>query len=167
MINPNLYGFGYSADDVLKNFHDRQKSRTSRSATISDDIVDVEFEYISKDDQSSKKDKNCTFDMEARSREIVEAGDKLIMERLKDASSDKQMVGLCSLMVFSLGAEWADGHPKSSFSSDQEWCDALTDKVEELTKDAPDMGFSGKLVFNMSFVLGAKWVYQNPPKYDS
>lgn len=167
MINPNLYGFGYSVDDVLKKFHDRQKSRSSRSTTISDDIVDTEFEDISKDDQSSKKDKKRTFDMEARSREIVEAGDKLIMEKLKDASSDRRMSGLCTLMIFSLGAEWADGHPKSSFSSDLEWWDALSDRVKKMTKDAPDMGFSGKLVFNMAFSLGAKWAYQNPPKYDS
>lgn len=113
-----------------------------------------------------KKDKKRTFDMEARSREIVEAGDKLIMEKLKDASSDRLMSGLCTLMIFSLGAEWADGHPKSSFSSDLEWWDALSDRVKKMTKDAPDMGFSGKLVFNMSFVLGAKWAVQNPPKYD-
>lgn len=68
-------------------------------------------------------------------------------------------------MIFSLGAEWTDGLPKSSFSSDREWWDALTDKVEELMKDAPDMGFSGKLIFNMTFALGAKWADRNPPKY--
>ncbi len=167
MFKPNFSQFGYNPDDLLKNFHGRQKSRSSRSTTISDDIVDVEFEDISKDDQSSKKDKRRTFDKEVRSREIVEAGDKLIMEKLKGESPDRLMSGLCSLMIFSLGAEWADGHPKSSFSSDQEWVDALSDKFEEITKDAPDMGFSGKLIFSMSFFLGAKWADKNPPKYDS
>lgn len=165
MFKTDFPRFGFNTGDLLKKFHDRRASRSSRSTTISDDIVDVDFEDISKDEQSTKKDKKRTFDKDARAKEIVEAGEKLIMEKVKDASSAKQMSALCALVTFSMGADWADEHHKSSFSSDRDRWNAVEGAIDEMTKDAPSLGINGKLLFNMSFIFGVKWADENPPKY--
>ena len=116
------------------------------------DVIDVDYTEIKEEPKMSNIDKLL------RSQQIAEAAQKSF-------KSEDGLSTLLNAMLFSIGASWADEHPRNSFPSRAKWHIAMAD---ELGKHKPD-GEAGSdpvhgAMLLLTFTAGARWATENPYK---
>ena len=117
------------------------------------EVIDVDYTEVKKDSYMSNVNNLI------RTQQISEAAQKRF--EAKDGLSS-----LLNAMLFSIGATWADEHPRNSFPSKSKWHNAM---VEELGKHKPDGEAGSDPVYNamllLTFAAGADWAVENPFKH--
>lgn len=116
------------------------------------EVIDVDYTEVKKDSYKSNVDKLL------RTQQISEAAQKHF-------KSEDGLSALLNAMLFSIGATWADEHPRNSFPSKSKWHNAM---AEELGKHKPDGEAGSDPVYNamllLTFAAGANWAVENPFK---
>lgn len=134
------------------NFSDFLKDRPFCGRRPEHDVVDVEFHEVKDDASMSPEDERL------RARQISEAAHKHF-------KAEGGLSSLLNAMLFSIGAAWADEHPRNSFPSKSKWHNAM---AEELGKYKPDGEACLDPVYNamllLTFAAGANWAVENPYK---
>lgn len=115
-------------------------------------VIDVEYSEIENGTKESNADKR------SRVQQISEAAKKHFP--LGDGLSS-----FLDAMIFSVGAVWADEHPRNSFPSKAKWGIAM---AKELNSHMPDGEAASDPVYQarllLTFAAGASWADKNPYK---
>lgn len=126
--------------------------RKSPDPHLERDVIDVDYAEVKEDAKMSNVDKIL------RTQQISEAAQK----RFK---AEDGLSSLLNAMLFSIGATWADEHPRNSFPTKSKWHNAMAD---ELGKYKPDGEAGSDPVCNamllLTFAAGADWANDNPYK---
>lgn len=126
--------------------------RKSPGPRLERDVIDVDYTEVKEDAKMSNVDKLL------RAQQISEAAQKHF-------KAEGGLSSLLNAMLFSIGATWADEHPRNSFPSTSKWHNAMAD---ELGKHKPDDEAGSDPVYNamllLTFAAGANWAVENPYK---
>lgn len=110
----------------------------------SSEIEDVDFKEIKQEPDGT-----------ARACEVAIAA-------TAECKGDDPVVTLARTLSFTIGARWADKHPRSGFSSAIAICHALIDAVFSGNGPIPDLPLSAAFIMCVDAARGAEWAYDHP-----
>ncbi|MBD5243161.1 MAG: hypothetical protein HDS60_03635 [Barnesiella sp.] len=119
------------------------------------DIEDVDFEDITQEQPKHQ------IDEKARNAQIT----KEVNTRFADLFERNPMAAGIVSCLFILGADWADQHPVSEFSSVAAWSAAIMQEADNLMKDLPEekeLNPLFRMAMSSVFYLGANWAKEHP-----